>query len=46
LRDVAAEVAHLPAGPLAEELLARTLHGAQRRDDSLVLVLRRGDCPR
>jgi anti-sigma regulatory factor (Ser/Thr protein kinase) len=41
LQDASGAVAHLPAGPLAEELLACALDGAQRRDDSLVLVLRR-----
>jgi PAS domain S-box-containing protein len=37
----AAEVAELPAGELARELVARALAGADRRDGTLALVLRR-----
>ncbi|MDQ3166649.1 MAG: SpoIIE family protein phosphatase [Actinomycetota bacterium] len=37
----ASEVAYLPAQRLAEELVDRALSGADRRDDSLALVLRR-----
>lgn len=37
----AGEVAHLPADQLAAGLLERSLAGAERRDDSLALVLRR-----
>lgn len=36
----ARDVAHLPATQLAEELVARSLRGAARRDDTLALVLR------
>jgi serine phosphatase RsbU (regulator of sigma subunit)/anti-sigma regulatory factor (Ser/Thr protein kinase) len=41
----AADVAHLPAGELADELLSRSLEGAARRDDTLALVLRRVAAP-
>jgi PAS domain S-box-containing protein len=41
----AADVAHLPAGELANELLRRSLEGATRRDDTLALVLRRVPAP-
>jgi PAS domain S-box-containing protein len=41
LVEHAAQVAHLPAAPLAEELVRRALAGADRRDDTLALVLRR-----
>lgn len=34
-------VSHLPAGELADELVARALAGADRRDDTLALVVRR-----
>jgi len=37
----AAEIAYLPAAQLADELVDRALSGADRRDDSLALVLRR-----
>jgi PAS domain S-box-containing protein len=37
----AREVAHLPADQLAAGLVERSLAGAERRDDSLALVLRR-----
>lgn len=37
----AGEVARLPAAQLADELVQRALSGADRRDDSLALVLRR-----
>ena len=37
----AAEVAHLDADELADELVERALAGADRRDDTLALVLRR-----
>jgi anti-sigma regulatory factor (Ser/Thr protein kinase) len=37
----AGDVAHLPAGDLAAELVRRALDGASRRDDTLALVLRR-----
>ena len=37
----AAEVAELPAAVFAQELVSRALAGAQRRDDTLALVLRR-----
>ena len=37
----AAEVAELPAAPFARELVVRALAGAERRDDTLALVLRR-----
>jgi PAS domain S-box-containing protein len=41
----AADVADLPALRLAEELVARALAGAERRDDTLALVLRRDPMP-
>jgi anti-sigma regulatory factor (Ser/Thr protein kinase) len=41
LQRTAAEVAHLPAERLASELVTRALAGAERRDDTLALVLRR-----
>lgn len=41
----AADVAHLPADDLAEELVRRALEGAARRDDTLALVLRRVPVP-
>lgn len=37
----ASEVAHLPTGRYADELVSRSLAGADRRDDSLALVVRR-----
>ena len=37
----AGDVAHLPAAQFADELVKRSLQGAERRDDSLALVLRR-----
>jgi len=37
----AGEVSHLPAGQYANELVERALAGAERRDDSLALVIRR-----
>ncbi len=37
----ASEVAHLPAAQFADELVQRSLEGAERRDDTLALVLRR-----
>lgn len=37
----AGDVAHLPAAQFADELVKRSLQGADRRDDSLALVLRR-----
>jgi serine phosphatase RsbU (regulator of sigma subunit)/anti-sigma regulatory factor (Ser/Thr protein kinase) len=37
----AAAVGHLPAADLADALVDRALEGAERRDDSLALVLRR-----
>jgi len=37
----ASEVAYLPADRLADQLVERALSGADRRDDSLALVLRR-----
>ncbi|MCW2543631.1 MAG: hypothetical protein JWM40_1183, partial [Frankiales bacterium] len=36
-----ASVCHLPAAELADELVARALAGADRRDDTLALVVRR-----
>jgi PAS domain S-box-containing protein len=36
-----ASVAHLPVDQLADELVARALAGADRRDDTLALVVRR-----
>ena len=36
-----ASVAHLPVDELADELVARALQGADRRDDTLALVVRR-----
>ena len=39
-RDTAS-VAHLPVGEMADELVARALEGADRRDDTLALVVRR-----
>lgn len=41
LARIAAEVAHLPVQQFADELVRRTLLGADRRDDTLALVLRR-----
>ena len=41
----AGEVAALPAAELANELVARALAGADRRDDTLALVLRRDPVP-
>lgn len=41
----AAELAGRPAQDMADELLARSLAGAERRDDSLALVLRRQPVP-
>lgn len=41
----AREVAHLPAERFAQGLVARALAGAERRDDSLALVLRRAPLP-
>ncbi len=41
----ARDVAHLPAGDLAAELVRRALDGAERRDDTLALVLRRLPVP-
>ncbi|HEV2889793.1 MAG TPA: SpoIIE family protein phosphatase [Frankiaceae bacterium] len=41
----ARDVAHLPAGELADELVRRALEGAARRDDTLALVLRRLPVP-
>ena len=41
----ARDVAHLPAGDLADELVRRSLEGAARRDDTLALVLRRLPLP-
>ncbi|MGH3425756.1 MAG: SpoIIE family protein phosphatase, partial [Nocardioidaceae bacterium] len=41
LLQVAADVAHLPAQHCADELVRRSLSGADRRDDTLALVLRR-----
>ncbi|MDO9379261.1 MAG: SpoIIE family protein phosphatase [Nocardioidaceae bacterium] len=41
LVKVAAEVAHLPSQHYADELVRRSLAGADRRDDTLALVLRR-----
>ena len=41
----ARDVAHLPAEELASELVARSLRGAARRDDTLALVLRRLPAP-
>jgi anti-sigma regulatory factor (Ser/Thr protein kinase) len=37
----AASVAHLPVAAMADELVARALAGADRRDDTLALVVRR-----
>ncbi len=42
LAVAAAAVAHLPAADLTDELVARALDGADRRDDTLALVVRRG----
>ena len=41
----ARDVAHLPAQRFAEALVERALAGAERRDDSLALVLRRVPLP-
>lgn len=41
----ARDVAHLPAQRFAEALVDRALAGAERRDDSLALVLRRTPLP-
>ena len=41
LTKVAAEVCHMPAQQYADELVRRALAGADRRDDTLALVLRR-----
>jgi PAS domain S-box-containing protein len=41
----ARDVAHLPAQRFAEALVDRALAGAERRDDSLALVLRRTPVP-
>jgi PAS domain S-box-containing protein len=41
----ARDVAHLPAGELADELVRRALQGAARRDDTLALVVRRLPVP-
>lgn len=41
LMQVAAEIAHMPAQQYADELVRRSLAGADRRDDTLALVLRR-----
>jgi len=41
LMEVASDVAHMPAQQYADELVRRSLAGADRRDDSLALVLRR-----
>lgn len=41
LTKVAAEVSHMPAQQYADELVRRALAGADRRDDTLALVLRR-----
>lgn len=41
LSQVASDIAHLPAQHFADELVRRSLAGADRRDDSLALVLRR-----
>lgn len=41
----ASEVAHLPAARYADELVSRSLAGAERRDDSLALVVRRSTAP-
>jgi PAS domain S-box-containing protein len=41
LMRYAAQVAELPAAALARELVSRALAGAERRDDTLALVLRR-----
>ncbi|MFY0409672.1 ATP-binding SpoIIE family protein phosphatase [Solicola sp. PLA-1-18] len=38
---VAAEVSHMPSQHYADELVRRSLAGADRRDDTLALVLRR-----
>ena len=40
-----ASVAHLPVEELADELVARALAGADRRDDTLALVVRRTVAP-
>lgn len=45
LEVAAAETARYPAPHLARALVERALEGAQRRDDSLVLVLRRRTPP-
>jgi serine phosphatase RsbU (regulator of sigma subunit)/anti-sigma regulatory factor (Ser/Thr protein kinase) len=45
LDRAAAETSRYPAGPLARALVERALAGAMRRDDSLVLVLRRRTPP-
>ncbi len=42
LAAAATAVAHLPAAALTDELVARALEGADRRDDTLALVVRRG----
>jgi anti-sigma regulatory factor (Ser/Thr protein kinase) len=41
----ASDIAHLPAAEFANELVSRSLEGANRRDDSLALVLRRTRSP-
>lgn len=40
-----ASVAHLPVRELTDELVSRALAGAERRDDTLALVVRRSSAP-